>query len=134
MGEAALDVTRTIVLWILVAVFVGMGVNHFRGGPARVMAKMIPPSLRRDRWPRPIDLVYVTGVCEILGGVGLAVPVTRLPASVALIAFLICVFPANVYASRHKETFGRGAIPLWPRLAGQVVLVALLAWVGFVSG
>ena len=133
MGDAALDVTRTIVLWILVAVFVAMGVNHFRRGPARVMAKMIPPALRRERWPRPIDLVYVTGVCEILGGVGLAVPVTRAAASVALIVFLICVFPANVYASKHKETFGRAAIPFWPRLAGQVVLIALLAWVGFAT-
>jgi uncharacterized membrane protein len=131
MGDAALDVTRTIVLWILVVAFVAMGVNHFRGRPARVMAKMIPPAMRREGLLRPLHLVYLTGVCEILGGVGLAVPVTRAAASVALIVFLICVFPANVYAAKHKETFGRGAIPFWPRLAGQAVLIVLIAWVGF---
>jgi uncharacterized membrane protein len=129
MGEVALEVTRAIVLWALVVVFVGMGVNHFRPGPAHVMAKMIPPSMRREGRLRPLVLVYFTGVCEIAGGIGLAIPATRLAASVALILFLIAVFPANVYASRHREIFGRGAIPFWPRLAGQVALIAMLALV-----
>ena len=129
MGEAALDVTQAIVLWALVLVFVGMGVNHFRPGPARVMAAMIPPRMRRRGVLKPINLVYVTGVCEIAGGIGLAIPATRLAASVALIVFLIAVFPANIYASQHKEKFGRGAIPFWPRLAGQIVLIGLLVFV-----
>jgi uncharacterized membrane protein len=130
MGEAAIDVIRTTVLWVLVVVFVGMGVNHFRRGPARGMAAMIPPYLRRDGLLRPLNLVYVTGVCEIAGGIGLAIPGTRLAASIALIVFLVAVFPANVYASQHRERFGRAAIPFWPRLAGQIVLIALLLWVG----
>jgi len=129
MGEAALDVTRAIVLWLLVLVFVGMGVNHFRRGPARVMAAMIPPRMRRRGALSPINLVYFTGVCEIAGGVGLAIPATRVVASVALIVFLIAVFPANAYAAQHKEKFGRGAIPFWPRLAGQVALIGLLIFV-----
>jgi uncharacterized membrane protein len=130
MGEAAWDVTRTITLWALVLVFVGMGANHFRRGPARTMAAMIPPYLRFAGAFSPLNLVYLTGVCEVAGGVGLALPVTRAAASVALIVFLVAVFPANAYAAKHPDRFGALAIPLLPRLAGQVVLIALLAWVG----
>jgi len=129
MMEAALDVTRTIVLVLLVVLFVGMGVNHFRERPARTMAAMIPPSMRRTGVLSPMNLVYLTGVCEVAGGVGLAVPATRLVASVALIVFLVAVFPANAYASKHPERFGRAAIPFWPRLAGQAALIGLLVFV-----
>jgi len=129
MGDAALDVTQAFVAWILFILFVGMGINHFRRGPARTMAAMIPPGMRRRGILAPINLVYFTGVCEVVGGVGLVIPATRVAASVALIVFLVAVFPANAYASKHPEKFGRGAIPFWPRLAGQAVLIALLVLV-----
>ena len=45
---------------------------------------------------------------------------------VALTVFLVLVFPANSYASEHREKFGRTAIPYWPRFVGQVVLIALV--------
>jgi len=131
MGEAAIDVTQAFVAWILFVLFVGMGINHFRRGPAKIMAAMIPPGMRRRGLLKPINLVYLTGVCEVVGGVGLVIPATRVAASIALIVFLVAVFPANAYASKHKETFGRGAIPFWPRLAGQAVLIALLALLVF---
>jgi uncharacterized membrane protein len=129
MSETVLYVIRAFALWALAIMFIAMGINHFRRGPARVMARMIPPRLRSEGRLRPIVLVYLTGVCEIAGGLGLMFPPTRPAASVALIVFLVAVFPANVYASRHRETFGRAAIPFWPRLAGQAVLIALLALV-----
>ena len=129
MSETVLYVIRAFALWALAIMFVGMGINHFRRGPARVMARMIPPRLRSEGRLRPIVLVYITGVCEIAGGLGLMIPATRPVASVALIVFLVAVFPANAYAARHPDTFGRAAIPFWPRLAGQAVLVTLLALV-----
>ena len=121
-----MDVLQWVIVIALAAVFIGMGVNHFRPGPARIMAKMIPPFMRREGLLRPINLVYFTGVCEVLGGIGLLVPQTRLAAVIALIVFLVAVFPANIYASQHKETFRSLAIPFWPRLAGQLALIGLL--------
>jgi uncharacterized membrane protein len=129
MGGTVFDVIRVVVLVALVAVFVGMGINHFRPRPARTMAAMIPPYLRRSGILSPIRLVYITGVCEIAGGIGLAVPQTRLAAAAALIVFLAAVFPANVYAARHREKFGALAIAFWPRLGGQIALAALLLFV-----
>jgi uncharacterized membrane protein len=77
--------------------------------------------------------VAITGVCEIAGAAGLLVPWDglRLAAGICLVVFLIAVFPANAYAARDPERFGRTALPFWPRLAGQVVVIALVllaAW------
>jgi uncharacterized membrane protein len=127
------DVTSTVMVTIvrvaIALVFIGMGINHFVPKSARVMAKMIPPALRRGGALKPLNLVYVTGLCEIAGGVGLLVPQTRLAAGIALVVFLVAVFPANAYAAANRERFGAIAIPFWPRLAGQVVLAALIVWV-----
>lgn len=127
----------TIAAWVLrgivAVIFLGMGINHFVPRSARGMARMIPPPLRRDGILKPMALVYFTGVCEILGGVGILVPVTRLAAGIALAVFLVAVFPANAYAARHPDRFGRLAIPFWPRLIAQVALIALVLVAGLLG-
>lgn len=130
MPQTVVEIIRLVVLVAIVIVFVGMGLNHFRPKPARIMAKMIPPFLRFGGPLRPIALVYLTGACEVLGGIGLAVPATRPAAAIALSLFLVAVFPANIYASQHPETFRSLSIPFWPRLAAQLALIALIVWVG----
>jgi uncharacterized membrane protein len=110
----------------LALVFVAMGVLHFVPAPARGMSRMIPPRLRGRGLLSPGNLVRFTGLCEIAGGIGLLVPATRGAAAVALAVFLVAVFPANAFAAKHPDTFGRAAIPFWPRLAGQVALIAVL--------
>ena len=72
-------------------------------------------------------LVRFTGVCEVAGGAGLLIPALARPAAVSLIVFLAAVLPANAYAARHPDVFGRLAVPFWPRLAFQLLLMALLA-------
>jgi uncharacterized membrane protein len=119
------EIAQWVVRAVLAVIFVVMGVLHFVPGPARGMAAIIPPALKRPGWPSATMLVRLTGVCELAGGVGLLLPPTRVAAAIALIVFLVAVFPANVYASRHPERFGRAAIPFWPRLAGQVALIAM---------
>jgi len=127
----------TIVVWVLrgivALVFVGMGINHFVPRSARGMARMIPPRMRRDGILKPLNLVYLTGACEVLGGVGILLPWTRLAAAIALAVFLVAVFPANAYAAQHPDRFGRLAIPFWPRLIAQVVLIALALAAGLLG-
>ncbi|WP_223690169.1 DoxX family protein [Leifsonia poae] len=121
----AFEILQLVLRILLACVFVAMGVSHFLPGPRRAMARMIPPRMRWSGALRPAVLVAVTGVCEIAGGIGLLVPWTRVAAAIALAVFLVAVFPANAYAARHPETFGRFATPLVPRLIGQLVLIAL---------
>ena len=111
---------------VLAVVFIAAGISHFAPSVQRTMAAMIPPRLRSTGWRSPKNLVIFTGLCEIAGGIGLLIEVTRVTSGVALAVFLVAVFPANAYAARHKERFGAVAIPLVPRLLGQLVLIGLV--------
>ena len=122
------DVVQLVLRILLAAAFLFMGVSHFVPGVRRGMRAMIPPALRRPGMPSPAFLVAFTGVAELAGAVGLLAPwpLLRQLTGIALVAFLVLVFPANAYASQHREKFGRTAIPFWPRYAGQLVLIALV--------
>jgi uncharacterized membrane protein len=90
------------------------------------MVAMVPPYV-----PNPEFMVTFTGICEILGAVGLLVPRTRRIAAVALIVLLLAVLPANVHAAQAGVTLrGAPATPIIPRVALQVLFIGLLWWSG----
>lgn len=126
LSTVAFEVVQTVLRVILALIFIGMGVVHFRPSAQLTMAAMIPPRLRFAGAANPRNLVVFTGMCEIAGGLGLLYPPVTLAAGIALIIFLAAVFPANAYAARHPKRFGRLAVPLVPRLLGQVVLGVLV--------
>ena len=98
---------------------------HFNNMRADLV-RMMPPFIRN-----PEFMVTFTGICEILGAIGLLVPRTRRLAAVALIIFLIAVLPANIHAARSGVTLGgQPATPLVPRVALQVLFIALVWWAG----
>ena len=114
---------------ITAIVFIGIGITHFVPPVVRGMAAMVPRAFH-GRPFSPVAWVWVTGVAEIAGGLGLLWEPTRAAAGIALAVFLVCVFPANAYAARHRDRFGVVAVPFWPRLALQVLLIVLVLWVG----
>ena len=122
-----LETIRLVITIALAAMFVGMGILHFVPSAARGMSAIIPPAIKQRVSGK--TLVRFTGLCEIAGGIGLLIPGLRPWVAVALIVFLVAVFPANAYAARHPERFGRAATPFWPRLLAQVALIALLVFV-----
>jgi len=88
------------------------------------LVRMMP-----DWIPRPLALIYFTGLCEIAGAIGLLVPGVRQAAGLALIVFFIVVFPANVKAARSGVGMsGKRATPLWLRTSMQVLFIALTWW------
>jgi len=119
-----MDVAQWVIRIGLAAAFVGMGVMHFVPSAARGMSAMIPPPLKRRVSGR--TLVRFTGLCEIAGGIGILIPFTRFAAGIALVVFLVAVFPANAHAAAAPERFGRAAFPFWPRFAAQLVLILLV--------
>jgi uncharacterized membrane protein len=109
------------VLLVLLAVLMAFaGAMHFIAPKGYI--RIVP------RWlPAPGALVMVSGACEILGAVGLLVPLTRPWAAWGLIALFIAVFPANVNMAVNRIGFGRKPPSpwlLWARLPLQAVLVA----------
>lgn len=111
--------------WLLAAFFVVAGLNHFRD-PAFYLSMMPPPL------PFPEALNALSGACEVAGGLGVLVPRTRRAAGFGLIALLIAVFPANLYAALQGQLAGLDAPPwaLWARLPFQALFVA---WVWAVT-
>jgi uncharacterized membrane protein len=93
------------------------------------LVNMVPPWV-----PQPELVMYLTGVCEIAGALGLLFPKTRRVAAVALILFLIAVFPANMHAASEGVLLrGQPATPLVPRLLVQLLFIGLTWWSGFVA-
>jgi uncharacterized membrane protein len=91
------------------------------------LVRMVPPAV-----PNPELMVTFTGICEILGAIGLLVPLTRRAAAAALIALFVSVLPANIYAARENLTIGgAAATALWPRVALQVLFIGLVWWSGW---
>ncbi len=120
---------RAVALVGLAAMFAFTGVMHFLR--PRMFEAIVPPSL-----PAPGTLVSISGVAELLGGIGLLVGSTRVFAAWGLLALLLAVFPANVFMARHPERFRRiaPAWALWARLPLQPVLMAAVAWAAGVIG
>lgn len=119
------DLLQWILRGLLAATFLFMGITHFIPGIAKGMAAMIPPALKTQVSGK--TLVRFTGVCEIAGGIGLLLPFTQFAAGMALVVFLIAVFPANAHAAADPAKFGRAAIPFWPRYFAQLALVLACA-------
>ena len=81
--------------------FVVVGVLHFTN--ANTFLAIMPPAL-----PYPLFLVYVSGVFEIVGGIGLLVPFLRRSAGWGLIALLVAVFPANIHMAINEVSTRHG--------------------------
>jgi uncharacterized membrane protein len=86
------------------------------------LAAMIPPPLTGALW-----LIHVTGMLEAAGAVGLLMARLRRAAARGLLALLIALFPANVYAALTGVTLGgAAATPLWWRAPLQLFWMAVL--------
>ncbi len=86
------------------------------------LAAMIPPPLTGALW-----VIYLTGLLEAAGAIGLLVPKLRRPAAWGLVALLVALFPANIYAAVTGVTLGgEAATPLWLRTPLQLFWIATL--------
>lgn len=104
---------------LLATFFIVGGSLHFIFPAA--YAQIIPPRL-----PWPIVLVLLSGGCEIAGGLGVLLPITRRLAGFGLIALSLGVLPANVQmllmANAANEALAWQALLLL-RLPLQLLLI-----------
>lgn len=119
---------RRLARWVLGVVFIGAGVLHFTNTDGYVA--IMPPYLPAHR-----ALVLLSGVAEILGGLGvlLSAPIRRW-AGVGLAALLVAVFPANLHMAQAglgldgMPAEGSEPLLLWLRLPLQAVLIGWALW------
>ena len=82
--------------------------------------------------PWHLELVYLSGLAEIVLGAGLLIPKFRQKAAIGIILLLIAVFPANLYLAFSEsaqialET--NSLMAGWIRLPIQGILIGIAWW------
>jgi len=117
---------KSITTVLLGLAFTWVGIQHFVDPEPFV--EIVPSYL-----PWALELVYLSGIFEILGGIGLMIPRTRRLAAWGLIALLIAVYPANIYMLTNEVYFKD--MPhepwlLWVRMPFQFLFAAGVLWTG----
>jgi len=118
---------KRVARWLMVLFMVASGIGHFAITDAYVA--MVPAG-----WPAPRMLVWVSGVAELAGGIGLVAPWPRIRRAAAwgIIALLVAVFPANInMAVNHISPPGlppMSTTALWARLPFQALFIAWAWW------
>jgi uncharacterized membrane protein len=123
LGVDAFSSWATATRYALALMFLFTASAHFTA-MREELVRMVP------QWmPYPRQVVFWTGICEVLGAIGLLIPSLQRAAGVALVLFLTAVFPANVHAARKGVTLrGKPATAFWIRLPIQIVFIGLTAW------
>ncbi|WP_371823861.1 DoxX family protein [Phyllobacterium sp. 628] len=118
-GNQKLATLRAALRWFLALIYCAAGILHILR-PQWFM--QITPA-----WvPYPLQVILLTGVCEVLGGLALLGQRFRKAAGFALALYAVCVYPANI---KHAiDSLSAANVTLgWcyhaPRLAFQPVLV-----------
>ena len=107
--------------------FILVGIAHFRN--PQIFVEIVPPFL-----PFPLFLVYLTGVMEIAGGIGIIHPASRVLAGRLLVLFLIAVFPANLYMWFSDVPFNGTLMTTPQHVLRLVVQIGLILAALFLSG
>jgi len=101
-----------------------MGVFYIVAGVAHFLNTRRYASIMPDYLPAHHELVLISGVAEIAGGLGVFIPQTRRAAAWGLIILLIVMMPANIWMVQYPERYSD--IPqwiLWVRLPLQLPLI-----------
>lgn len=108
-------------IWLLVMchVYVGAGINHFVN-PAFYLGIM-------PWWmPYHLELVYLSGLCEIVLGFGVLPLRTRKVASLLIIAMLVGFL--SVHIQMLFDTFATGGWLFWVALLRLPLQFVLIRW------
>jgi len=118
-------IAKYILIIISSIFYVIVGIKHFID-PNFFLA-IVPPYL-----PFHLELVYISGLFEILFGIMILIPKYRYWGSVGLILLLIAVFPANIYlfqsVEAQKAIGATQEIATW-RLPVQGIFIWVAYWI-----
>ena len=123
-GIVNTDLSGRIAMAVML-VFTAIGHFKFHQGMTMMMPDFIP--LKKE-------LVYATGIFEIVAGVGLLIKETEYFTGIALIIFFLLILPANINAAIRKIDFEKGTYEgsgpgyLWFRIPLQVLFIWWAYW------
>jgi uncharacterized membrane protein len=104
-------------------------IGHFAFNKGMIM--MLP-----DFIPFKKEIIYGTGLMEILAAIGLLIPSYRHLTCVLLIIFFVLILPANIYAAIKKVDYQKGTYDgkeinyLWFRVPLQIFFIGWVWYFG----
>ena len=103
--------------------YVIVGIKHFI--EPEYFLSIVPPYL-----PYHLELVYISGLFEILFGLLILFPKYRYYGAIGLILLLMAVFPANIYLAQSKEA--QEAIGATQEIATwRLPIQGVLIWIAY---
>jgi uncharacterized membrane protein len=103
-----------------------MGIAYIVAGLMHFLRTPLYVAVMPSYLPHPKALVFLSGIAEVAGGVGILVPQTRRTAAWGLVLLLIAVFPANITMLDRAYLFPQ--VPLWALWLRLPLQLLLIAW------
>jgi uncharacterized membrane protein len=108
--------------WFVIVWFSVGGLGHFVA--TDFFVGITPPWV-----PYPLEMVWLSGVLELAGAIGLLFPASRRWAGWGLLILTLAVSPANLRMALEPELFPQfNPVLLNLRLGLQVFLLACIVW------
>ena len=123
---------RTVLRLVLALLYAIAGVLHLVA--PRPFLAIMPSGL-----PFPTEIVFLTGIAEILGAAALAqgwLASLRKAGAIGLALYAVCVFPANINhfaIDMARPDQGLGLAYHVPRMIAQPIIVWWALWAGGVT-
>jgi uncharacterized membrane protein len=99
--------------------YIVAGINHFVH-PVSYIA-VLPPYI-----PQAASMVLISGIAEVLGGIGLLVPRTRSFSAWGLALMLVAFLPVHINMCLHPGVFP--TVPLWAIWLRLPLQLPLILW------
>lgn len=123
IAKSILTNRRQLSLWLMAAVYLAAGINHFR--MPEFYYPLIPGYMGSpDFWN------VLSGIAEIAGGIGLLIPLLRRWAAWGIVAMLIGFLPAHIHMITDADTIliAGTKIPVWLAWVRLLVIHPILLW------
>ena len=123
MSQLNIKRIKLITMYIMSIFYISVGINHFV--EPEWFIQIVPPYLSKY----DLELVYISGVFEVMFGTLILFKKTRYYSAWGLILTLAAVFPANIYlAQSDGVAMGTSAAVAWYRLPFQSLFIVLAYW------
>ena len=121
-----MNILKSISIYVMSILYIYVGIHHFIDTKSFLI--IIPPYLQTIG----LEIIYLSGVFEIILGILLIIPKYRKIASYGIILLLIAVYPANIYLAFNEEPQNLMGISSfmasWVRLPLQFIFIGLSYW------
>ena len=121
-----MNILKCISIYVMSILYIYVGINHFIDTKSFLI--IIPPCLQTIG----LEIIYLSGIFEIILGILLIIPKYRKIASYGIILLLIAVYPANIYLAFNEEPQNLMGISSfmasWVRLPLQFIFIGLAYW------